>query len=272
MNVFFLFTALLFKFELCAPTCDESIVLLDCKGGLLDDDDTPVLVVVDKLAVDVVFDWPGLVRNDVSGVLSDGKTSSRASFSMSTSNPFILPLYSLFKLLLVILSFRLAIDDVFDDELFDSTLDFLTALDARAAKANKLLPRLRLGAVVVLLDSLVFVFGDVFPTFVLLAILLLGGFCSSELLFCSLVDSSPSSPGHEREKNDVLLPPFDESLMSEASRFGLGCTSGTELVATSCLPPAFLFGLLLKRRGVVDGLMGAVVAAATEPFMMLICS
>lgn len=158
-------------------------------------------------------------------------------------------------------------------QLFSLTyLDFLTALDARAAKANKLLPRLRLGAVVVvvLLDSLVFVLGDVFPTdpFVLLAILL-GGFCSSELLFCSL-DSSPSSPGHEREKNDVLLPPFDESLMSEASRFGLGCTSGSELVATSCLPPAFLFGLLLKRRGVVNGLMGAVVA--TEPFMMLICN
>lgn len=117
-----MFTALLFKFELCALTCDESIVLLDCKGGLLDDD-TPV-VVVDKLAVDVVLDWPGLVRNEVSGVLSDGKMSSRASFSMSTSNPFILPLYSLFRLLLVMLSFRLAIDDVFDDELFDSTLLF----------------------------------------------------------------------------------------------------------------------------------------------------
>ena len=111
MNVFFL--------AFCkSGDAFESIVLLDCKGGFV----VVVVVVVedDDDVVKLTLLLVGLVRKDVSGVLSEGSMSSRASFSMSTSNPFILPLYSLLVPLLRS-SFKLAIDDVFD-ELFDSTL------------------------------------------------------------------------------------------------------------------------------------------------------
>lgn len=85
----------------------ESMVLLDWRGGLVVDVDDDDANMVSLLLL--------LVLNEVRGVLRLGKISSRANFSMSTSKPFILLLYSRS-------SDRFAIDDVLDDELFDSTL------------------------------------------------------------------------------------------------------------------------------------------------------
>lgn len=108
MNIFFLTVTFKTLGEF------ESIVLLDWSGGFVDVDDVIVVVVVVVVVSELSFDL-----NDVSGAFNEGNMSSRANFSMSTSMPFILLL--LYESL-PRSSFRFAMDDVFDDELFDSTL------------------------------------------------------------------------------------------------------------------------------------------------------